>query len=718
MDIERLRLYLVGVFVAFCALGWLFLQYYSRHPGPMRPPGEAAMPRADYTEVSAPGWPDTIDGLIASDPDKALDLFRKGLAPGADPTARGRIAAKMPRALKEAYRKRVREERYAEAEKLLGELQASYRGSQEQAEAAKDWHAVLLQRAKKAAATVDWALAERLTTESLSDSDDGVSSQRDTWELLARHRLDLWRKASEAGDPAAGEEHLLAAANVFAGSVGDDLVTEALYERMKLDALVGRGAVWTALGKHSAAVAAFKAALRAAREAGTRERVDEIGPRLDAARLALSRERRAGRFPWLGLEEAERMVQQVASDAEGRTEGAPEAVLAERREAALEAHRELVEVRGVRFDRMLAAGDFTGAESVARRALQGDAAKILVYRARQPGFDAFAGAPPELLERIEKEHPGADGWARVEALGKLVEEGAFSLRLSETESLRSRLGDLYGRWCLSLLGSQGQGERERAYQLARTVLRLYPDGPPAAQVAEQLRAALRQAASGKDFDRLVELAGLYVGEVGAAGVRGAFGAELRGFLQEAAEHFRSSSPMKRLFLLTLTSDAFPVERAGIEAGEEATRTALDIISQSQPQQMAAPQGALPSTVPEHSVECIENGTSHHLLAFFVGPENFFVRVGPERRGTVVLRNGRYTTAVVVTQEDVRPYRGEKAFASQTLKSRYYIAHSSGSSGGEGLSWPSAAGGDYTLLRAPRTLASLKVDPRTCLAFAR
>lgn len=727
MDTDKLRLYIVGVFLGFCVLGWLVVEFYASRPS--RPSmGETSEKEPDYSDLSDPRWSDATENLILSRPDEALSLLRKLLAGSSSAAERDRIQKKMPRSLWEAYKRRVGEERYAEAEALQSELQRSYKGAQEQGYTAKDWAAARRRWASKAASSGDWSLAERLLSEGLAEGDEGVSSSRETWEMYGLHRLGLWRRAREAGDQAAADVDLQAAANVFAGSGAADPVSLALSERMGLDELVARGALWMIPGSYAVALAHFKAAERIAKrgpggsvipagkdEASPRskEEIDRIAVRLDAARLALSRERRLGQSRWLGLEDAERLVQQAVYDAEGRVWGAPPDAGAQRLEDVLKSYRELTEVLLARFDRMCQAGDFAAAESLARRVLQDHASKILSHRCRLPEFDVFAGLPAEVRERIQKDQPAAEVSAHVAALAKLVSEGLYSPRLPETEAMRSRVPNLYARWCRSLMGSDRPEEREKAYELARMVLRRYPGEPPTLRLVEDLREALRQAGARRHFDRLVDLAGLYVAEVGATGVQDAFGADLKGLLHEGAEHFRSASSMKRLFLLTLMADAFSLEREGQEARDEATRSAFDIISQSQPQEMAEPELALPSTVPEHSVECIENGTSDHLLAFFQGPEQFYVRINPGRRGTVVLKDGHYVSAVVVARDTVRPYRGERTYASQTLQTKYYIA-TSGSRDGRRLEENADARGDYKLLRAPRGLGPLKVDPRTCL----
>jgi hypothetical protein len=121
---------------------------------------------------------------------------------------------------------------------------------------------------------------------------------------------------------------------------------------------------------------------------------------------------------------------------------------------------------------------------------------------------------------------------------------------------------------------------------------------------------------------------------------------------------------------------------------------------------------MPSPVPGHAVHLINNGTEHHLLAFYQGPSLTMVHYWPWRRGTVVLPEGTYELVVLSPSASIRPYREQGSAASGVRLSEYVIKRSGPGAGSGPQPSGSLARGDYALLHAPAGLEQLKVEPRT------
>ncbi|MBI4623570.1 MAG: hypothetical protein HY736_10180 [Verrucomicrobia bacterium] len=174
--------------------------------------------------------------------------------------------------------------------------------------------------------------------------------------------------------------------------------------------------------------------------------------------------------------------------------------------------------------------------------------------------------------------------------------------------------------------------------------------------------------------------------------------------------------MKRIFILSLLAQCFPAEAAGRQARTDAFAAAFEAVASLSAEQTSAP--ILPSPLAGHSVELINNGTDHHLLSFYRGPEMVAVHNWPWRRGTVVVPDGDYELAVLSPAATIRPYRGKAAFKRGVRVSEYVIQTTSGKNDAARTALSSLASGDYKLLYAPAALRALAVEPRTGLPVAK
>jgi hypothetical protein len=230
-----------------------------------------------------------------------------------------------------------------------------------------------------------------------------------------------------------------------------------------------------------------------------------------------------------------------------------------------------------------------------------------------------------------------------------------------------------------------------------------------------LRASIKEARAASDFDRLVDLAAFYQTELGVPPRTDAFYAELRDALESAAKDVAKTSANRRVFILTLLAEGFPGEPAGQAAQKEAVAAGMAAAG-AVPQESAstgaqAPGEKLgPSGLDGLSVVSIENRTPYHILAFYDGPERFFVRLNPRRRGSAALLDGAYAVGVMASDDSVVPYRNQIAYAGERIKNNYVIETTGGGKWQSRVPYEQSSG-DWKLLRAPPR-GALVVDRHT------
>ncbi len=254
-----------------------------------------------------------------------------------------------------------------------------------------------------------------------------------------------------------------------------------------------------------------------------------------------------------------------------------------------------------------------------------------------------------------------------------------------------------------------QGKYEEAFDYFRGILREAPESGEAADAQEQIAAKIDAARMGKDFSAIYHLASFLIGEMKGM----SFPEELRGklaaCLEETASFYENGSPMKRAFMLSLLSDVLVGTDKGLKARDEAMRIGFDAVKQLPLKEQEKPALELPSLVKGCSVDAIKNSTAYHLMAFYDGPEKFFVRLNPYSKGSLALRDGAYEIAVIVTSDSVIPYRSKSAYKSQFLLNNYYIAE-------KGRDLPEASRerfmGNFTILRLPGDAGKCAVEPES------
>jgi len=218
------------------------------------------------------------------------------------------------------------------------------------------------------------------------------------------------------------------------------------------------------------------------------------------------------------------------------------------------------------------------------------------------------------------------------------------------------------------------------------------------KVLVALRDAWRKARDTKAFDRFVDLSAFWTAEAGAPPFADPFHAEFKAGLVELVESSKKESLNKKVFALSLLADAFPADPGARDARRDATAHAVEL-ARATTNRGKPPVPIGSSGLPGRTVALIENGTDIHILMIFSGPETFFVRVNPFRRGTVVLKDGAYFAGVATIKDDITPYAFEAPLASALVRQKFVISYS-----GPGRHNSQQSGfnayGNWTLLRAP------------------
>jgi hypothetical protein len=523
------------------------------------------------------------------------------------------------------------------------------------------------QAARKAMETGDdAAVRTHLTALERSPERRDRSTTNDLWAKWAVKRFE---KSGGDGD-AALAPLIEVASRIGPGHSGE--VERVLRDRLPGERVleVGQGL----LARNPIAACMFLEAAQNARKAGenVRNAAREALPRaqLDAAKLIL-----AGKAPGLGSEHVRRLLDQARS-------GRDPAARAEALQGLLEA--QILSCREAR-----AANDFQRASHELRQAA--DLARdAWLARIELPGADPLAKIPQAERELLEDRNLGEPPARVLDELKQRVRSGQWVP--PEAGAIRAELPGLQADWGLADLAKN----REAALPMLRAVLR-GDDAAARAKVTAGLREAVRAALEKSDFPVLLDLCGFTVAELSIQ-PGDPFRDEIKKGLEAAGEHFRTSSPMSRVFVLSLMADVLAPDPAAETARAEALETGAKLMSTLSKQDMNMSKLRFPTGLPGTSVLRIDNGTEYHLMVFFDGPEKFFVRLNPVRRGTVALKDGTYQTAVIVTKDDVVPYRGELACQSDVQSARYYIRREGRAQGYD--QFAGSASGPYRLLRTP------------------
>ena len=653
--------------------------------------------------------------MASTDPRLAVREAR--LLLGADGGPMAEAAKKvLPQLLLEDVRRSVREKRYDDAEATVVELEA-LGGADEPLEAArKVLQVAALDRLWAAVNELDDAKAEALLEQELLRRGEArFEVNRDVPARLADRHLKKW---VEAGRPfnGAGLDDLETAAQLVVGSNYNNPVVEA-FTTSGARSLADKCRMLDAAERRAAAVLCWKAARAEVKftnnTADPAQRIaEERAVQLDDAKakatLKLMDEVASRGSRWIPPRTALDACGNLFNEARDRAD------LARRKKESDAPWKELArEVVTTRIRLWVAEAKRQLTHGTPEGALN---AIDLLYRLEvgwlygiklSEGWNAWANAPEDVRRGIDPDGRLNDA-DRAARLRNAVEQAKWTPDFPELMSARSVAGKARIQWGLAMLDSGDKAKRELGEELLRGVLRETVQVSESAQIVSALQDRLRGAGSKSDFGKLLELASFYAAEVALGQSKDSFRDELEALLVSAAEHYRASEGLERLFLLTLIADLFPADDEGRKAREEALTTFFQTLDRARATPSPDPKQMPPSGLAGLTVAAVENATSHHLLLFYDGPERFFVRISPRRRGSVVLRDGKYRHGAVVTDASILPARGEPDYQSKFLEVRYKIVTERAGRVTDNLSKHAVPLGTWPLLRAPEG-ENLKVD---------
>ncbi|HEY3321906.1 MAG TPA: hypothetical protein VGP72_15670 [Planctomycetota bacterium] len=355
--------------------------------------------------------------------------------------------------------------------------------------------------------------------------------------------------------------------------------------------------------------------------------------------------------------------------------------------------------------RLLKACDYMRAESLGQQVVAQEAAEYqLHFCAEILKGDIWADVPGELRNRIEKK--SKERWQQIAELRQAAATGEYTPEFPGREAMVEMHATATARHGIAML----ENSPAAAYRALREVLRRAPKSSAAAEVRDALFKAIRKAREAKRFSTLYEHASVFIGELGR-GIPEDIREELAGCLQAAADYYKDSAPMSRVFMLSLLADVLAGDPRGQVAADEAQKLGFEAVAKMPMEEPRIPDLMIPSTLGGYSIIGVDNATDYHLIAFYDGPEKFFARVNPYRRGSVVVKDGEYTTAVIVTAEKVRPYRAKMKYEKVYAQHRYVIATEGERNERQNFHRGDFLG-DYSLLRTPPDAGAFVIEPKT------
>ncbi|HBC89586.1 MAG TPA: hypothetical protein DCZ94_21825 [Lentisphaeria bacterium] len=251
------------------------------------------------------------------------------------------------------------------------------------------------------------------------------------------------------------------------------------------------------------------------------------------------------------------------------------------------------------------------------------------------------------------------------------------------------------------------GKFSEAFSYLRPILREYPESEEAALIKKDIAEKIERARSGRDFNMLYGLASFLIGEMkGKSSLPAEFAGKLVESLDAAAEFYKTGFPMKRAFMLSLKADVLGDTEKGREAHAEAMKVGFETVKGMPLKEPAQPSLKLPSLLAGCSVDAIKNSTPYHLMAFYDGPEKFFVRFNPYSNGSLALLDGDYEIAAVVTADDILPYRAKYKYSKEFLLHTYLILEG----GKEKKEYSDRFSGKFKMLRVPKGNEGVVLDP--------
>lgn len=742
-------------FVGFAAIPYMISGSGDPHneapdPDPVPPlPSRAKSPRLTRPPVPTRRRPPSAELSKlwhARKYDDALRLATEFLADKNRPDAVKAAKRKLPNCLQSVFQERLRTESYEDARNLLSEaarlkalaIESGDADWKKQMESAcerinKEWARVQPRRAQAAIKSGDVDRAERVCRDIWEDPLGKLP--RDDY---CNFKVGRWKTARAAGRKEEAEKHLRAAAEVAASETHftyskcrQTPVEKALGEAMSLEELCAEGERYLKTGDHVMAICY----LMAAKEKyiyGDREvkwKINKQGkkipvtivrggpdkavllkrePKVYAAILGLAKDAQAGKLRWLPPDRGQSNKVEILlgavirfSDKLKRIEpgdGRP----AEKYSLSLDAWHTKWAMLLDKAEAMMEMEDYSDAVRLCDRMLELEPQYYLNFRKNVLEEDPWSAVPAKLKTEIEKQHK--DSRRRYAELIDRIRKQIYTPPFPGREKVLELQLRALARQGIELFARNPAS----ALQIFRTVMRRAPAGREAAGIRDTLLKAIRGARDRKDFNALYVLAGFFLGELTPESLEKEVREELALGLRSAADHFKTKSPMKRIFMLSLIADVLVDTPKGKAAREEAMKLGIEAAAKMPTKEPRRPTLSLPSGLPGLSVVAVDNVTQYHIMIFHGGPERFYVRLNPYRRGVVVLKDGAYEVAVIVTSDHVRPYKGKYQFASKYYQDKWVIVQQGKGQGPVRRNPFEEARGDYFMLRSPPDAGRLRV----------
>jgi len=251
---------------------------------------------------------------------------------------------------------------------------------------------------------------------------------------------------------------------------------------------------------------------------------------------------------------------------------------------------------------------------------------------------------------------------------------------------------------------------EDAFSFFRQIFRDDPASAEAIEARTLISEKIDEAGKSRDFNTIYAFASFLIGELRTGEIPENLAKRLAPHLDAAAEFYKATAKMKRAFMLSLKADLLGDQPEGRTAAAQALEIGFQAVKELplKTNNMEAP--LLPSMIKDSSVEAIKNETGYHLMAFYDGPEKFFIRLNPYSKGSLALLNGPYELAVVVTSESITPYRTKTTYDNGFYMQKYHIVKEGNPLPGQREDFSDMFMGRFQRLRTPDGLKNATFDP--------
>lgn len=669
--------------------------------------------------------PDQIRRLQYSDPLKALEICDTILKSPKDKEEGKQALELLPMSLHMAFTKRLKAKEYEPAQQLMQRLTEQFPEHFENRSTRESWGRDLGERCRQAVKADQEVEADQLLDEILKGGH--VKVNESFFKEFQNYKVKKANEAHAAGD-ATKAEHYLEQASRFYLDMGWSsgmvrLLGEGKWDGAVLDALAQK---WSANGQAAQAIELGFYCQHAA-DAGVwnganppykdREILrDQVAARLFQSLIKAGDEALAG-HPTIVMT---RKPRDIYSDALQVTRAPGQRIEACRRRLAADSKEFLDKARpvlafgpdqmaskeGLEYEAVNKIYSLSHAAQAEFSSVAQAANQLWSELRREPGFDPWAHADVGVKARAWQQFPEAgQAEARATFLEQTYQNANWLLPVEGAGEAGEAMCQVYLRWGILT----GHGSRTDCTRMLRTALAHSRNPEIKEQAARGTRSLIRRSRAQKDFEGLYELTVFYTGAFPEIKSDDPFRKDLFGCLTDAVQAFQKGSPMKRIFLLSLLNEVFPETAEGKRALTEALQQSFKAAAAQAEDTKGSPV-LFASPVPGHTAIALDNDTEYHLLCFYQGPEVFFVRIPPFRRGSLLLKSGDYKVAVITTSDTVVPYRGAFTMKDEQRQSTYTVRTEGTQGSYQGFS--SSATGEYSLLRAPTEHQGLRVESKT------